>query len=170
MVCNIDSHRAANLPQSLCKILGIPTIPLSVNQNPLVQVDSAMKRIASHLSGPISSLGVIRILKNKQGEIRVEISLSRQSTSKIIIHVLSAPFKDVAKKTLKPAHEQAHVAFLCFHVKFQPDLSSLSAGEISQQPALSDNPVHTILFQITMQKSHYYKQAMCYHSDFHLVA
>ena len=59
--------------------------------------------------------------------------------------------RDAAKKNAKPAHEQAHLAFLafaalkvylslCFHVKFQPDLSSLSAGEISQQPALSDNP------------------------------
>ena len=32
-------------------------------------------------------------------------------------------------------------------MKFQPDLSSLSAGEISQQLALSDNPKHHQLFE-----------------------
>lgn len=64
-VCNVDSHRAANLLQSLCKILSITTVPLGVNKNPIAQVYCAVEGIASHFPGPISSLGVISVLKNK---------------------------------------------------------------------------------------------------------
>ncbi len=56
-----------------------------------------------------------------------------------------------SKENTKPGHQQAQLAFLalaalkvylslCFHVKFQPDLSSILAAKISPHPALSDIP------------------------------
>ena len=89
-LCHIDPHRAANLCQSLWKIPCISTIPLSVDKKPIIEVHSAVKGIASHLLGPISTPRVICILKNK---IRFEITSTEQVIF-LVIHALTVFWSD----------------------------------------------------------------------------
>ena len=58
-----DSHWPTNALQSLHKILGNPSVSISVHQNPVIQVYSARQAITTHLLCPLCFAWVVVILK-----------------------------------------------------------------------------------------------------------